>query len=93
VIGESLASVIDVGRFQVCSIEPLEVYERLAVGKANPAPDRAKAASSSMAILFYLFKSRKDNACSPTLLSRAKAGNCGSMRAIPLGFIEKDIKE
>jgi hypothetical protein len=54
-----------------------KVLGRLAVGKANPAEDRAKAASSTCVQLFFVpFQSRKDDACSPALLSRAKAGNC-----------------
>jgi hypothetical protein len=58
--------------------DPLEgFFGRLAVGKANPAEDRAKRLRrDACSYSLYLFKSRKDDALSPALLSRAKAGNC-----------------
>jgi len=55
VIGESPTSVVGLyTRLSGCSIEPLESFERLAVGKASPAEDRAEAASSRRLQLFFV---------------------------------------
>jgi hypothetical protein len=61
-------------RFQVGSMNRGKVCWKAAGGTANPAEDRARAASSRSVQVFFLpFQSRKDGLF-PTLLSRVKRG-------------------